>query len=231
VLDFTSILRLIEDDFGLPALNQRDASARSISSSLNFGQRPLGPRVLKDRSCPKGSTNIRITLRGTFIKLLSPKYGKELLLRLDANNVATLLLGPSTGYSMKGGPVTLNDFRVGDHVFAKVRPDPQRALVYGAGTLVDYDLTPINGLVGQITNVSQDAGEVDVRVGSHTLVVNVGKDTIIRAENGKRGTIADLDTGVGVSIYGVLNSRLDEVTTAYELRIVTLGHGKGKPKP
>jgi hypothetical protein len=132
---------------------------------------------------------------------------------------------------MKSGAVTLNDFRIGDRLFATVRPDPQRALTYGAGTLDDLDLAALNGVTGQITDVSQDGSEVSVKIGTRTLVVDLSKDTLIRLANGKHGSIAALSAGVGVKITGVRNTRLDEVTTAYEIRVVSLGHGRGKPKP
>jgi phospholipase C len=41
-LDFTSILRFIEDNWGLPPLTRRDATANSIASGFDFA---AGPRV------------------------------------------------------------------------------------------------------------------------------------------------------------------------------------------
>jgi phospholipase C len=50
--DFTSIVRYIEDRFGLPHLSSYDLRATSIGRALNLNQRPLAPLVLGERKCP-----------------------------------------------------------------------------------------------------------------------------------------------------------------------------------
>ena len=46
VLDFTSILRFIEDNYNLPALAERDASANSLTSAFDFTRTPREPRIV-----------------------------------------------------------------------------------------------------------------------------------------------------------------------------------------
>jgi phospholipase C len=46
VYDFTSVLRFMEDTFGVAPLGPRDGSASSIDGALNLGQEPLPPLVL-----------------------------------------------------------------------------------------------------------------------------------------------------------------------------------------
>jgi phospholipase C len=43
VYDFGSLLRLIEDNFGVPSLGPRDASAKSMLGEFNFSQASLEP--------------------------------------------------------------------------------------------------------------------------------------------------------------------------------------------
>ena len=50
--DFTSIVRYIEDRFGLPRLSFYDRRATSIGRALDLNQRPLTPLVLRERTCP-----------------------------------------------------------------------------------------------------------------------------------------------------------------------------------
>lgn len=50
--NFDSVLRYIEDLFGLGHLSSLDSMATSISGSLNLYQKPLKPLVLKPRTCP-----------------------------------------------------------------------------------------------------------------------------------------------------------------------------------
>jgi phospholipase C len=46
VTDFTSILRFIEDNWGLPSMAERDAKANSIAGAFDFNQEPREPRFI-----------------------------------------------------------------------------------------------------------------------------------------------------------------------------------------
>lgn len=50
--EFSSVLKFIEERFGLPPLTTRDANANDITDSFNFNQKPLAPLVLQTRQCP-----------------------------------------------------------------------------------------------------------------------------------------------------------------------------------
>jgi phospholipase C len=50
--DFTSIVRYIEDRFGLPRLSIYDRRATSIGRAINLKQRPLAPLILRELRCP-----------------------------------------------------------------------------------------------------------------------------------------------------------------------------------
>lgn len=50
--EFSSILKFIEEDFGLAPLTQRDANANDTTDSFDFNQTPLSPLVLQTRTCP-----------------------------------------------------------------------------------------------------------------------------------------------------------------------------------
>jgi len=49
--EFASVLRFIEDRFGLPALTARDAAANGPEDSFDFTQAARSPLVLQPRSC------------------------------------------------------------------------------------------------------------------------------------------------------------------------------------
>jgi len=53
--EFSSVLRTIEDRFGLAALTQRDAKANLLWDSFDFSQK-VPPLILNQRSCPLNST-------------------------------------------------------------------------------------------------------------------------------------------------------------------------------
>jgi phospholipase C len=48
----SSILKFVEERFGLPPLTQRDANANDTTDAFNFNQTPLAPLVLTPRTCP-----------------------------------------------------------------------------------------------------------------------------------------------------------------------------------
>jgi phospholipase C len=53
----SSILKFIEERFGLPPLTARDANANSTADSFDFTQNPLPPDILTPRVCPFISPN------------------------------------------------------------------------------------------------------------------------------------------------------------------------------
>lgn len=220
-MDFTSILKFIEEDFHLPALNHRDASASSLVSSLDFNQKPLPPLVLDNHPCPASDYHIRTTLTGIYKKASAAPSGTELTLRLTGNNLATLIVGPSTSFRMAGThPISLTDLQPGDHIVARARPDPQRALVYAAGTLYDLDLAPFHPQKGSIVRVRQNGNEIEVRLGKKALTVHIGKTTRIERSDGSAGTAADLTAGQMIEVSGVENTRLTAITTTSTIKIV-----------
>ncbi len=50
--EFSSILKFIEERFGLKPLTDRDSEASDIQDSFDFDQRPLPPLILEQRQCP-----------------------------------------------------------------------------------------------------------------------------------------------------------------------------------
>ncbi len=51
--DFTSVLRFMEELYGLPSLTERDASANDLIGAFDFTQQPADPLVLPERDCSK----------------------------------------------------------------------------------------------------------------------------------------------------------------------------------
>src|SRR5437868_4226006 len=55
--EFGSVLRFIEERFGLPALGHRDKTANDTTDSFDFTQAPLPPLILTPRSCTVAPTS------------------------------------------------------------------------------------------------------------------------------------------------------------------------------
>jgi len=54
-VEFASVLRFMEETFGLPNLGGADAMANDFQDAFNYTQRPLPSLVLNQRSCPQGA--------------------------------------------------------------------------------------------------------------------------------------------------------------------------------
>lgn len=220
-MEFDSMLKFIEQDFRLPSLTSRDRHASSLLSALDFRQRPRAPYLLKTRSCPAGaSLTNRFTVTGTFLKLVVHSYDREVLLRLKGGNIVTLLIGTSTHtVTANHRRVSLTDFRLGDHLSAVGRPDQQRALVYGAVTVRDLDLRSFGPQTGLVTDVGQLNESITVAFHGRPLLVDIGKRTRILLANGKRGSVANIDSGDTVTVTGVRNRRSDEIVDTSLIRL------------
>jgi len=54
--EFSSLLKFVEERFGLPPLTSRDANANDMLDSFDFSQTPLPPLTLQTRHCSPAST-------------------------------------------------------------------------------------------------------------------------------------------------------------------------------
>jgi len=52
MLEFSSVLRFAEQNFNLPSLGRRDATAGDLMNSLDFSQVHNQPLILQQRTCP-----------------------------------------------------------------------------------------------------------------------------------------------------------------------------------
>lgn len=53
--EFSSVLKFIEEDFGVPPLTTRDANANDTTDAFDFTQAPRSPLILTPRTCPIAS--------------------------------------------------------------------------------------------------------------------------------------------------------------------------------
>jgi hypothetical protein len=231
-LDFTSVLKFIEEDYGMKPLTGLDRRAGSLLSSLNFHQAPLAPYIQTPPSCPKADYNINSTISGTMLRITTYRFAKEMLVRLSATNIATLIIGPSTPFETRGHhKARLSDFQPGDHVVAQARPDQQRALTYGAGTIRDTDIEPFGPKKAIITNMGQHNRVLTLQIGPTTLLADVDSTTRIVRASGRRASIAELNSGDTVEVTGIIDRRTDEIVRAIRIRLLSAPRVTGKPQP
>ncbi len=66
--EFSSVLKFIEDRFGLSSLTARDTEANDTTDSFDFSQPPRSPLILQTRTCPATPSNAK-QARRTFNKM------------------------------------------------------------------------------------------------------------------------------------------------------------------
>jgi phospholipase C len=75
--ELSSILKFIEELYGLPPLTSRDADANDTTDSFNFTQPARPPYILQTRNCPIPSTKV-IPFGGQGVGTTSPSYNLTL---------------------------------------------------------------------------------------------------------------------------------------------------------
>jgi phospholipase C len=155
--ELTSMVKFIEDVFGLPPLTQRDANANDTSDSFNFSQNQNSPLVLTPRECPiLGSADINV---GNVLVGSSGKLGAQLTnygdnpMKIDsilatgdfsASSTCPKSLKPGAGCDIT---VTLTPTASGTRTGTLTVTDsdpssPQTANLTGMGTFAQLPLYP-----------------------------------------------------------------------------------------
>jgi len=62
VLEFSSVLKFIEERFDLDALTVRDQDAADLVDAFDFKHGPRAPVILQPRTCPAGASTTAIEL-------------------------------------------------------------------------------------------------------------------------------------------------------------------------
>ena len=173
VLEHASVLKTIEERFGLPPLTNRDATVHDTRDSFNFNQSPLPPLVLQPRSCPipasssVGFGDQLVGTASTVYKLTLTNYGTTTL-SLRGNTItgdfsyttlcgSTLKAGGSCNLKLtftpaaagpRTGTLTINDSDASS---------PQIVNLTGRGTYVGMAPPQSPGLAFKTTTLGSSA--------------------------------------------------------------------------
>ncbi|MGA8492261.1 MAG: alkaline phosphatase family protein [Terriglobales bacterium] len=153
--EFSSVLKFMEEAFGLPPLTKRDANANDMTDSFNFNQTPIPPFVLTPRACPvasatemhfgtllvnsKRNDRMQITNWGTSpltvqsIKATGPYTASQQCIKTIAPGqicVVNVTFDPTAAGS-QDGVLTLTDTDPSS---------PQMVKLVGTGTMVDLPI-------------------------------------------------------------------------------------------
>ncbi len=92
-LDFTSVLKFIQENWGLPALAERDAKANSLTSAFDFSQPPRKPIFIssvraKPDSVRAGVTRVIYSVYGTALLIALLAFGNAIFRHLRKSRYA-----------------------------------------------------------------------------------------------------------------------------------------------
>lgn len=209
--DFASILRYIEDRFGLPQMTQYDKMAHSVDGMLDISQKPLPALPLATRTCPPGAYQTTSTLYGHIDRLVADPAQRAIFLQTNesADPAKLILSDQSVIQAGSGAPVRLSDLQPGDWAQATGEPSPDKALVYLERSLIDLQLDVVRG---------QSATVIQVQKAKRLLAVNApnfGREVVaIQPETRFIGSgfgpasFKSLHRGSSIQLSGVTNTRL-----------------------
>jgi phospholipase C len=221
-LDFDSLLKFVEDDYGLPPLTARDRNAGSILSSFDFQQAPRPPLTLQPRICPKADYIAARPLVGSVIKVHTANGLHTILIRIGGNTILTILLGPSyTLQDSKTDRLTFDQISVGDTITTSATPDPQRALVYTTFTVRDNSVVPLKNAPAILTSVASDLSYGNVTIGKENSLVDLEPSVKVFRLDGTAGSRNDLVGNQEIRISGLLDTKTMTVIKVTGITVVT----------
>jgi phospholipase C len=152
----SSILKFVEERFGLPPLTQRDANANDTQDSFNWNQTPSAPLVLTPRTCPV-SAAATVTF-GDWAPLDRPSLPYGLVLtNWSTTKTMTVSSTTTTGdFSVSGGCKGKLAANGGACTLDLVFTPTATGTRTGTLTIVDTDPSSpqVINLVGHATNIS-----------------------------------------------------------------------------
>ena len=97
--EFSSVLKTVEEWFGLASLNGRDVTANDLSDAFDFAQAPTPPIVLNQRTCPAAPAPNPVPTKLYFGNVA---LGSSKTLSLQMQNIGNLPLTISKVYVSSG---------------------------------------------------------------------------------------------------------------------------------
>jgi phospholipase C len=218
--DFNSMLRFVEDWLRLPAISRYDASSTSLARALDFRRKPLHSDTQPTRRCPPGAATLDRRFSGTVARLRLHGAFPTIAVSLSPGEIGTMAVLPSTRFrTVDGARIPSHTLRLGDRVDLVARPQPERALFFTLGSVVDRDLAAGQSLTGVVTRLDPAEHRLVLhREGATDALVDLQPHTRI-LRGAQRISVADLSIGQRVAVTGIFNGRLAEMVLADRIDI------------
>jgi phospholipase C len=207
---YASMLKLVEDTFGLPSLTSLDSTSNDMINSFDFKQQPQSPLFLQTRDCPLAPSPNTIPL-ASLASVGTNSLGQTTL-QVALQNAGTgtfILAGSAKLFAQGPAPVTLADMSPGDVLEATGTPQPSAAGTYLVTQIHDRNLSekPVEGVVKSVS-VAQNQIILTPSGGGPDVTLTVGGDTAITGTDGGKLSLTDIQPTATLVVTGLINSRL-----------------------
>lgn len=207
--DFNSILRFVEDRFGLPPINQNDENDSSIINSLNLNQSPLPPMLIQPQTCPKADYRIGSQVHGNVTKVIDKAGLSQVWIRTRSKPPAHDILEGSPTLRVatpQGVKLPLGDVSIGDFVAANGLPSPDQAGDYRARLVVDQSTQGIVNAKAKVVRIWASRRQIALRLRGATSLYRVSVSDI-QLGSGQGAKRHRIKAGDSLIITGVANVR------------------------
>ncbi len=202
--ELSSVLKFIEEDFGLPPLTSRDAGANDTTDSFNFTQTALSPLPLTTRSCPSsGWTSTRA------LNFTSPKQAQT-------SAAQTFTLENTSSVALNVSSVSISGTNASE--FAEADTCTGNTLLTGTTCTVNVTYTPsVAGVATAQVNLTDNANNSPQAVnltGTLTAVslssgaINFPPQLVSTTSALQTVTLTNTSTGTKITIFNLKFSGL-----------------------
>lgn len=207
---FSSMLKFIENSFGLPPLSSLDGNSNGLSNAFDFGQKPLAPLVLPQRTCAlKGGSTVRSIPPATIQSISTATGELNLGVTLRSGGAVTFVVDPKANlWTTYSQPIRVSDLAVGDSIQVTGEPDPSGVNMYRITSVKDNDLA-VYSYDASITSVEAGQRRITLRPtnGSPSVTVSVPTDATVLGADRTPVLLANLPIGMHYSVTGIYNQR------------------------
>jgi phospholipase C len=211
--DFGSVVRYIEDTFGLPRMGPYDEHATSIAPDIDTTQAPVAPPTLHTRTCPPGANGATTHLVGRVQKVINTVEQKAVFLHTHTTSAPAeyVVVGRSLVQDTHGVKIPVASIRVGDHLEADGVPSPDKALLYLGKQLTDLDVESVKDDIGFVSRYDPATHIATIHMsGGVQLRIDVRRPLWYLGPRDNRGW-PRLLPGTVVGVTGVINTRLHQI--------------------
>jgi phospholipase C len=229
--DFDSILKLVEQVFGLPTLGNLDARANSLLGSFDFQQHPQAPLQLQQRQCPPNANYFVYVAAYPIFDSVGALSGQQALMVHygDGSSGAIVLTTKTRLYLSTVGtaPLTPNQIQPGDHLIVLGTPDSQNSSAWIAAIVRDQDLRNSASIEGTVAFVDAARNQLILRSGVNVITLHLSRVSQLRSQSGEAIQLYQIEDGQSVKATGLYDEQMRSVLQTDMVRVL----GKAPPLP